>query len=53
MTYHPAHSGMLIVLLSLTSLALGSLTGRPAGWAGKANAAVTSVVGKQVVQTAE
>ncbi len=36
MTYHPAHSGILIVLLGLTSLAFGSLTGRPSGGADKA-----------------
>ena len=36
MTYHSAHSGMLIVLLGLTSLAFGSLTGRPPGSADKA-----------------
>ena len=36
MTYHPAHSGMLIVLFGLTSLAFGSLTGRPSGSADKA-----------------
>ena len=35
MTCHPAHSGILIVLLGLTSLAFGSLSGRPSDSADK------------------
>ena len=36
MTYHPANSGILIVLLGLTSLAFGSLPGRLSGSPDKA-----------------
>ncbi len=36
MTYHPAHSGMLIMLLALASVALGSGPGAPPGSQNKA-----------------